>query len=101
MLLAVLLIAGFFFVSMQTRSLVPSRLQSLAEIGYTRKGSGFGKGSTGPECIVTGGFGSMKVSFKGQEYYVCCTGCRDLFNDNPEAVLAEYKQRKAEKNKGK
>jgi F-type H+-transporting ATPase subunit a len=34
MLLAVLLIAGFFFVSMQTRSLVPSRLQSLAEIGY-------------------------------------------------------------------
>jgi F-type H+-transporting ATPase subunit a len=34
MLLAVLLIAGFFVVSMQARSLVPSRLQSLAEISY-------------------------------------------------------------------
>jgi F-type H+-transporting ATPase subunit a len=34
MLLAVLLTAGFFIVSMQTRSLVPTRLQSVAEIGY-------------------------------------------------------------------
>jgi F-type H+-transporting ATPase subunit a len=34
MLLAVLLIAGFFVVSMQTRSLVPNRLQSLAEVSY-------------------------------------------------------------------
>jgi len=34
MLLAVVLIAVFFVVSMQTRSLVPSRLQSLAEVSY-------------------------------------------------------------------
>src|SRR5262249_56170098 len=34
MLLAVLLIAGFYFVSMQARSLVPNRLQSLAEMSY-------------------------------------------------------------------
>ena len=34
MLLAVLLTAGFFIVSMQARSLVPSRLQSMAEISY-------------------------------------------------------------------
>ena len=66
----------------------------LAEVGYTRKGSGFGKGSTGPECVVTGGFGSIEVSYKGQKYYVCCTGCRDYFNDSPEEVLAEYKARK-------
>lgn len=79
-----------------------SLLIPLAEIGYTRQGSNFGKGSTGPECVVTGGFGSMKVSYKGQEYYVCCTGCRDLFNDDPEAVLADYRARKqAEKDKKK
>ncbi len=72
----------------------------LAEVGYTRKGSGFGKGSTGPECVVTGGFGSIEVSYNGQKYYVCCTGCRDYFNENPEEVLAEYKARKeAEKKK--
>jgi YHS domain-containing protein len=69
-------------------------LMALAELGYTRQGSSFGKGSTGPECIVTGGFGSMKVEYKGQEYYVCCSGCRDLFNDDPEAALAEYRARK-------
>ena len=74
----------------------------LAEVGYTRKGSGFGKGSTGPECVVTGGYGSIEVSHKGQKYFVCCTGCRDYFNDNPEEVLAEYKARKeAEKLKKK
>jgi len=34
MALAVLLIAGFFMVSLRTRSLVPTRLQSLAEIAH-------------------------------------------------------------------
>jgi hypothetical protein len=66
----------------------------LAEVGYTRKGSGFGQGSTGPECVVTGGFGSIEVSYKGMKYYVCCTGCRDYFNESPEEILAEYKARK-------
>jgi hypothetical protein len=67
----------------------------LAEVGYTRKGSGFGKGNSGPECVVTGGYGSMSVEYQGQTYYVCCTGCRDLFNDDPEGVLADYRERKA------
>jgi hypothetical protein len=69
-------------------------LAMLAEIGYTRQGSNFGKGSTGPECVVTGGLGTIKVAYAGKEYYVCCTGCRDLFNDNPEAALAEHRARK-------
>ena len=33
----------------------------LAEIGYTRQGSGFGQGKTGPECVVTGGLGTIAV----------------------------------------
>jgi len=68
--------------------------QPLAEVGFTRKGSGFGKGGDGPECVVTGGLGSSTVSYKGQTYHVCCSGCRDEFNENPEKVLAEYKARK-------
>ena len=71
----------------------------LAEVGYTRKGSGFGSGASGPECVVTGGFGSIEVTYNGQKYYVCCTGCRDYFNENPEEVLAEYKARKEEEKK--
>ena len=72
------------------------RLVRLAEVGYTRKGSGFGKGTSGPECVVTGGFGSIEVTHLGKTYYVCCTGCRDYFNEKPDEVLAEYAERKAE-----
>jgi hypothetical protein len=68
----------------------------LAEVGYTRKGSGFGQGASQIECVVTGGFGTIPVTYEGKTYYVCCTGCRDLFNDDPESVLADYRQRKEE-----
>ena len=74
----------------------------LAEVGSTRKGSSFAKNvATGPECVVTGGLGTIVVEHQGKKYYVCCTGCRDLFKDDPEAVLAEYRQRKAAERAGK
>jgi len=66
----------------------------LAEVGYTRQGSGFGQGGGGPECVVTGGYGTMNVEYMGQTYYVCCTGCRDLFQEDPEGVLEEFRERK-------
>jgi len=76
------------------------RFLRMAEVGYTREGSNFGKGTNYIECVVTGGVGTMPVTFEGKTYYVCCTGCRDLFNDDPAAVLAEYRERKeAEKQK--
>lgn len=76
------------------------RFLRMAEVGYTREGSNFGKGTNYIECVVTGGVGTMPVTFEGKTYYVCCTGCRDLFNDDPVGVLAEYRERKeAEKQK--
>ena len=30
----------------------------------------------------------------GQTYYVCCTGCRDAFNENPEKIMKEFFARK-------
>jgi YHS domain-containing protein len=82
-------------VLLERKSDLSDQFVRLAEVGYTRKGSGFGKGSSGPECVVTGGFGSIEVSHKGQKYYVCCTGCLEYFNDNPDEVIAEYVARKA------
>lgn len=68
----------------------------LAEIGSTRKGSSFAKNAaSGPQCVVTGGLGTIAVTHDGQTYYVCCTGCRDLFLEDPQGVLAEYRERKA------
>ncbi|HET6879375.1 MAG TPA: hypothetical protein VFI31_04445 [Pirellulales bacterium] len=71
------------------------RYARLAEVGATRVGAAFAKGSGEPECVVTGGVGTIAVEYQGKKYYVCCTGCRDLFNDDPEGVLAEYRERKA------
>jgi YHS domain-containing protein len=66
------------------------------EVGYTREGVTFGVDSGGkkPECVVTGGLGTIQVSYMGQTYYVCCTGCRDAFNENPAKIIAEYMKKK-------
>jgi YHS domain-containing protein len=76
------------------------RFTRLAEVGATREGAVFAQGSGKPECIVTGGTGTIAVQHNGQTYYVCCTGCRDYFNEDPAKILAEYAARKeAEKKK--
>ena len=41
------------------------------------------------ECIVTGGKGTIALTHKGQTYYVCCSGCKGVFDDDPDAVIAE------------
>ena len=67
----------------------------LAEVGYTREGTRLaGPGGGQPECVVTGGLGTIKVEHAGKTYYVCCTGCQQAFNDDPEGILAEYKARR-------
>lgn len=65
-------------------------------VGYTREGVTFGveAGGKKPECVVTGGLGTMAVTYMGQTYYVCCSGCRDAFNENPAKVIAEYLKKK-------
>ncbi|HVA47481.1 MAG TPA: hypothetical protein VNH11_14015 [Pirellulales bacterium] len=79
----------------EKRSGAADRFVRLAEVGSTRVGAAFAKGPGEPECVVTGGLGTIAVQHQGKTYYVCCTGCRDLFNEDPEGALAEYRQRKA------
>jgi YHS domain-containing protein len=74
-------------------------LSRLGEVGYTRQGVAFAATDSAPACIVTDGRGAIPVSYKGKTYYVCCSGCKDLFNDDPAAVLAEAERRKKEKAK--
>jgi YHS domain-containing protein len=75
-------------------------LARLAEVGYTREGTRLAvEGGDGPECVVTGGKGTIAISYKGQTYYVCCSGCKQAFNENPEKILAEYRQRVEARNK--
>lgn len=79
---------------MEKQAAASGQFTRLAEVGYTRQGSGFGKSLAQRECVVTGGLGTIEVTHNGQTYHVCCTGCRDYFNENPEKVLAEYTAKK-------
>jgi hypothetical protein len=71
------------------------------QVTGTREGESFGTRDKQPECIVSGGLGTMTVSYKGMTYYVCCTGCRDEFYANPEKYIKEYQEKKAKERQGK
>lgn len=43
----------------------------------------------GPKCIISGGLGSMSVTYRGKSYPVCCSGCAAAFNDDPERWIAK------------
>jgi YHS domain-containing protein len=66
----------------------------IAEVGYTREGTKLAEeGGQGPECIVTGGKGTISMTYKGKTYWFCCTGCQGAFQDDPEGILAEAAER--------
>ncbi len=64
------------------------------QVAATKEGESLAAkpGATGNECIVTGGKATIAVSYKGKTYYVCCTGCRDAFLENPEKYINEAKK---------
>ncbi len=66
------------------------------QVGATREGESLAGAtkSNAPECVVSGGLGTMKVSHQGVTYYVCCTGCLEAFKENPEKYIAEFKAKK-------
>ena len=69
------------------------------QVGCTKEGESFADVPKGPECIVSGGLAKTPVSHKGVTYYVCCTGCRDAFKDDPEKYVKEYEAKQKEKKK--
>jgi hypothetical protein len=63
----------------------------------TKEGESLGKAEKKNECVVSGGVGTMAISYKGETYYVCCSGCADEFRANPEKYVAEFKAKKNKK----
>ena len=80
-------------VLLEGRNPDSGRHYRLGEVGYTRSGESISKGTGQPECIVTGGRGTIRVEHKGGSYTVCCRGCLEAFNENPEQILAEWRDR--------
>jgi len=68
------------------------------QVGLTNQNEPFANsGSAEPECVVSGGKGTIQVSHNGKTYYVCCTGCRDEFKAEPEKYIAEFEAKKKAK----
>jgi YHS domain len=76
-----------------------SAFTEVFHVGATKEDVEFAGEDDKPECVVSGGLGTMPVVYKGKTYYVCCTGCRDAFMDEPEKYIKEFEARKKEKNK--
>jgi YHS domain-containing protein len=60
------------------------------EVGLTKEGESLAGGTTAsdrPKCIVTGGAAAMTITYNGQTFPICCTGCRDEFNESPEKYI--------------
>ena len=69
-------------------------LTRLAELNLKRQGMPYAKAvASGQECVVTGGPGTIEVSYDRKKYHVCCVGCREYFREHAEAVLAEFRKR--------
>lgn len=64
------------------------------QVGATKEGVPFASGDGQPECIVSGGLAKTPVTYQGKTYYVCCSGCRDEFNANPEKYVREAEAKK-------
>ncbi len=67
----------------------------LYQVAASKEGESLGKVEKKNECIVTGGFGTIAVSYMGETFYVCCTGCRDAFNEAPAKFVKAFKEKKA------
>ncbi len=81
-------------VLFQKRGEKQKRFGRVAEVGYTREGTKLAEvGGGSPECIVTGGKGTSTIDYKGKTYYLCCSGCREAFLDDPEGIIADAKER--------
>ena len=41
-------------------------------------------------CVISQGLGTMQVSHKGKSYWVCCSGCKAAFEEDPEKWIAKF-----------
>jgi hypothetical protein len=87
-----------FLYRAETRPEGKSLFSRLYQVGATKEGVPFAGEDGRPECIVTGGLGTIAVTYQGKTYHVCCTGCRDEFREHPEKYIKEFEARKAKKN---
>jgi len=69
-------------------------------IGCQREGTSFALSDTDygeKTCVISQGLGTTPVSYKGKTYWVCCSGCKAAFEEEPEKWIARFEAMKAKK----
>jgi hypothetical protein len=69
------------------------------EVKAKRDGVEFGPGVKKNECVVSGGLGTRAVTYKGNTYYICCSGCADAGGESDAAKEKYIKEFEAKKKK--
>jgi YHS domain-containing protein len=88
-----LLHSNRYLVRAESKPASAKQFNKQYQIGVTKQGEPFAAKGNAPECIVTGGQAKTAVSYKGVTYYVCCSGCKDAFLDDPEKYIAALKKK--------
>jgi|GEM_PF-246021 len=73
-----------------------SRFLRVDTVAIQREGTSFAKSDSGygeRECIISGGLGTIQLNYKGKSYWVCCTGCKAAFEEDPDTWIAEYEKK--------
>jgi hypothetical protein len=63
-------------------------------VAGNKKGESLAKKEKKPECVVSGGLGTTPVTYNGETFYVCCSGCLEAFKENPKKYVDEFKKSK-------
>ena len=79
-----------FLYRFETKPLDGTSFTRNYQVGATKEGEPFANVGKGNECIVSGGSGTIAVTHDGKTYYVCCSGCKDAFKEDPVTYIKEY-----------
>lgn len=80
-----------------------SNFRLVDTVGTQREGSSFALNDSDYKdrtCVISGGLGTSQVSFNGKSYWVCCSGCKAAFDEDPARWVAEFEAKQKEKAKG-
>lgn len=74
-----------------------SQFNRIDTINTQREGTSFALSDTDygeKTCIVSQGLGTIEVKHDGKSYWVCCSGCKAAFDDEPTKWIAKFEEMK-------
>ncbi len=83
-----------FLYKYEVKAAEKPTFKAIYQVGATNDAIPFASTDHSKDCVVSGGRGSIAVTYMGKTYYVCCSGCKDAFNEDPAKYVKEFEERK-------